>query len=36
MHPFRHHLFACDQRKAEGLPSCSARGSVPILEALRR
>jgi len=36
MHPFHHHVFVCDQRKPEGLPSCSARGSVPIIEALRR
>jgi (2Fe-2S) ferredoxin len=36
MHPFRHHVFVCDQRKPEGAPACSARGSPAVLEALRR
>ena len=36
MHPFRHHVFVCEQRKPEGAPCCSARGSPAILEALRR
>jgi len=36
MHPFRYHVFACDQRKPEGLPSCSARGSQAVIDALRR
>jgi (2Fe-2S) ferredoxin/SAM-dependent methyltransferase len=35
MHPFRYHVFACDQRKPEGAPSCSARGSLPLIETLR-
>ena len=36
MHPFRHHVFACDQRKPEGLPCCAAHGSQAVIEALRR
>jgi (2Fe-2S) ferredoxin/SAM-dependent methyltransferase len=36
MPPFRHHVFACDQRKPEGLPCCSARGSIAVIEALRK
>ena len=36
MHPFRYHVFACEQRKPEGLPCCSARGSLAVIEALRR
>jgi (2Fe-2S) ferredoxin/SAM-dependent methyltransferase len=36
MHPFRHHVFVCDQRKPEGAPCCSARGSPAVIEALRR
>ena len=36
MHPFRHHVFVCEQRKPEGAPCCSARGSAAIIEALRR
>ena len=36
MHPFRHHVFVCDQKKPEGAPCCSARGSLAIVEALRR
>ncbi len=36
MHPFRHHVFICEQRKPEGAPCCSARGSPAIIEALRR
>jgi (2Fe-2S) ferredoxin len=34
--PFRYHAFACDQRKPEGAPCCSAKGSVAVIEALRR
>jgi (2Fe-2S) ferredoxin len=34
--PFRHHVYVCDQRKPEGVPSCSARGSAAVIEALRR
>ena len=36
MHPFSYHVFACEQRKPEGLPCCSARGSLAVIEALRR
>jgi (2Fe-2S) ferredoxin/precorrin-6B methylase 2 len=34
--PFRYHVFACDQRKPEGAPCCSERGSAAVIEALRR
>lgn len=36
MEPYRLHVYACDQRKPEGAPCCSARGSVRVIEALRR
>jgi (2Fe-2S) ferredoxin/SAM-dependent methyltransferase len=36
MEIFPYHVFVCEQRKAEGLPCCSARGSVAVIEALRR
>jgi (2Fe-2S) ferredoxin/predicted O-methyltransferase YrrM len=36
VHPFRHHVFVCEQRKPDGAPCCSARGSAAVLEALRR
>ncbi len=36
MNPFRYHVFACEQRKAEGVPCCTARGSVAVIDALRR
>jgi (2Fe-2S) ferredoxin/predicted O-methyltransferase YrrM len=36
MEPFRYHVFACDQRKPEGAPACSARGSGSVIDALRR
>lgn len=36
MEPFRFHIFACDQQKPEGVPSCAARGSAATIEALRR
>ena len=36
MHPFRFHVFVCDQQKPEGVPCCSAHGSGQVLEALRR
>jgi (2Fe-2S) ferredoxin/SAM-dependent methyltransferase len=36
MPPFRHHVFACEQRKPDGLPCCAARGSTAVIEALRR
>lgn len=36
MEPFRYHVYACDQRKPEGAPSCTANGSLEVIEALRR
>ena len=36
MEPFRCHDYVCDQRKPEGAPACSARGSGAVIEALRR
>jgi (2Fe-2S) ferredoxin/predicted O-methyltransferase YrrM len=36
MPAFRYHVFACDQRKPDGLPCCSARGSLAVIESLRR
>ncbi len=36
MEPFRYHVYACDQRKPEGLSSCSVRGSAAVIETLRR
>lgn len=36
MEPFRLHVYACDQKKPEGAPSCTANGSLVTIEALRR
>jgi (2Fe-2S) ferredoxin/predicted O-methyltransferase YrrM len=36
MEIFPYHVFVCEQRKAEGLPCCSARGSAGVIETLRR
>ena len=36
MQPFTYHVFTCDQKKPDGLPCCSARGSAAVLDALRR
>jgi (2Fe-2S) ferredoxin/SAM-dependent methyltransferase len=36
MHPFRYHVFACEQRKPDGLPCCHANGSQAVIDALRR
>ena len=36
MQPFKYHVFACDQRKPDGVPCCSANGSAAVLDALRR
>jgi (2Fe-2S) ferredoxin/SAM-dependent methyltransferase len=36
MEPFRRHVYVCDQKKPEGAPACSARGSGAVIEALRR
>jgi (2Fe-2S) ferredoxin/SAM-dependent methyltransferase len=35
MEPFLYHVFVCDQKKPEGMPCCSARGSGDVIEALR-
>jgi (2Fe-2S) ferredoxin len=35
MEPFRSHIFVCTQEKAEGVTSCSAGGSLRVLDALR-
>ena len=36
MEPFRFHVFVCGQQKPEGVPCCAARGSGPVIDALRR
>ena len=36
MQPFKYHVLACDQKKPDGQPCCSARGSAEVLDALRR
>ncbi|MGD0695074.1 MAG: methyltransferase [Terriglobia bacterium] len=36
MEPFRLHVFVCDQKKPEGVPCCSGRGSEKVIDALRR
>lgn len=36
MQPFRYHVFVCEQKKPDGLPCCSARGSAEVLAALRK
>jgi (2Fe-2S) ferredoxin len=36
MEPFHFHVFVCDQKKPEGAPSCCARGSAEVIEALQR
>ncbi len=36
MEPFRYHVYVCDQKKPEGVPCCSARGSGAVIEALRK
>ena len=36
MEPFHFHVFVCDQKKPEGAPSCCARGSGEVIEALQR
>jgi len=32
--PFRYHVFVCTQEKGEGVPCCSAAGSLGVLNAL--
>ncbi len=34
MEPFRYHVFVCTQEKAEGVPCCSASGSLRVVHAL--
>jgi (2Fe-2S) ferredoxin/predicted O-methyltransferase YrrM len=36
MEPFQYHVFICDQKKPDGVPACSARGSGKTIEALRK
>jgi (2Fe-2S) ferredoxin/predicted O-methyltransferase YrrM len=36
MEPFHYHVFVCDQKRAEGAPCCSSRGSGKVIEALRK
>jgi (2Fe-2S) ferredoxin/precorrin-6B methylase 2 len=36
MEPFRYHVYICDQKKSEGIPSCAARGSALTIDALRK
>ena len=36
MEAFHYHVFVCDQKKPEGVPSCCARGAEETLDALRR
>jgi (2Fe-2S) ferredoxin/SAM-dependent methyltransferase len=36
MEPFPHHVYVCDQKKPEGMPSCTANGSLRVIDALRR
>jgi (2Fe-2S) ferredoxin/ubiquinone/menaquinone biosynthesis C-methylase UbiE len=36
MEPFRLHVYVCDQKKPDGSPCCSARGSEALLAALRK
>lgn len=36
MEPFKYHVYVCNQEKPEGLPSCSAHGSVKLIDSLRR
>lgn len=35
MEPFQYHVYVCDQKKPEGMPSCTANGSLRVIEALR-
>ncbi len=36
MEAFRYHVYICDQKKPEGAPCCSARGSARVIEVLRK
>jgi len=35
MEAFRHHVYICDQKKPEGAPSCTANGSLAVIDAMR-
>lgn len=36
MEPFQYHVYVCNQKKPEGVPSCSAHGSDKLIDLLRR
>ncbi len=36
MEPFRRHIYICSQTKPEGAPSCTANGSLAVIDAMRR
>jgi 3-hydroxy-5-methyl-1-naphthoate 3-O-methyltransferase len=36
MEPYRYHIYVCDQKKPDGAPCCSARGSFRVIDALRK
>lgn len=36
MQPFKYHVLVCDQQKPDGAPCCNARGSVAVIDRLRR
>lgn len=36
MEPFQYHVYVCEQKKPEGMPCCSANGSLRVIDALRR
>ncbi len=35
MEPFQYHVYVCNQKKPEGVPSCSAHGSEKLIDRLR-
>jgi (2Fe-2S) ferredoxin/2-polyprenyl-3-methyl-5-hydroxy-6-metoxy-1,4-benzoquinol methylase len=36
MQPFRYHVFACDQRKPDGMPCCHSSKASAVIDALRK
>lgn len=36
MEPLRYHVYACTQKKPEGVPSCTAEGAEAVLMSLRK
>ncbi len=36
MEAYRYHIYICDQKKPEGIPCCSARGSAKVIDTLRK